>query len=365
MTTLLTNQLTVSLVIPIYNEIGILDALTERIGQLIGELGDYRWEVIYVNDGSKDGSTEKMSELAEAHSWLSSMHLSRNFGHQIAISAGIDYACGDAVIVMDGDLQDPPELIIGMLEKWREGFDVVYATRKSREGETPFKLFTASLFYRLLNKYSEIPIPLDTGDFRLMSRPVVNALSHMRERNRFIRGLVSWIGFKQTPIYYERDKRVEGETKYTLIKMMKFAVDGLLSFSKVPLQLITQLGLFIAGVSFLTILTVIYMTLFTDIPVVRGWASLMIMTMLLGGVQLVCIGVIGEYVGRIFDESRGRPMYLIRNIDTPVSFRLAPTEHQAHLNSINNENNIHVNPKPLNRPQTEEIVLHEYTHAGS
>lgn len=307
---------TVSLVVPIYNEAGILPELTRRIEAVISQTPGYAWEVIYVNDGSSDGSSDQLTLLANRHDWLTVLHFSRNFGHQIAISAGIDYAGGDAVILMDGDLQDPPELVPDMLRLWEDGFDVVYATRKHREGESWFKKTTASMYYRFLSSLADIYIPLDTGDFRLMSRPVVSALSAMKEKNRFIRGMVSWVGFRQTPIYYERDKRFGGETKYTLLKMTRFAMDGLMSFSKVPLQWITTLGFIISMASFIGILAVLYLKLATDIPVEAGWSSIMIGILMLGGIQLICIGMIGDYVGRIFDEVRGRPLYLIRQIDS-------------------------------------------------
>ncbi len=308
-------QKIISVVIPVYNEIGTLPVLTERVAQVIAQLPQFQWEVVYVNDNSSDGSEKLLPQLAEKYPWLSVIHFSRNFGHQIAITAGIDYAQGDAVVVMDGDLQDPPELIPEMVELWQEGFDVVYATRQQREGESLFKLLTASLFYRLFRKMSEVKIPLDTGDFRLMSRPVVNALSQMREKSRFIRGMVSWVGFSQTSLLYERDKRYEGETKYTLFKMMRFAMDGLLSFSKVPLQWITTLGFIISASSFIGILLVLYQTMVLH-DTIRGWSSLMVVVLFLGGVQLICVGMVGEYVARIFDEVRQRPLYLIQRIDS-------------------------------------------------
>ncbi|MGE0200601.1 MAG: glycosyltransferase family 2 protein [Candidatus Melainabacteria bacterium] len=310
---------TVSWVVPVYNEVLLLPELINRIHSVIRKLPRYRWEVILVNDGSRDGSDLALTTLADQTPWLTVLHLSRNFGHQIAISAGIDYARGDAVIVMDGDLQDPPELIIEMLAQWERGYEVVYATRKHRQGETPFKLATAKVFYRLLNKLADIPIPLDTGDFRLMGRPVVNALVHMRERNRFIRGLVSWVGFPQTAVYYHRDERTQGETKYTLFKMLRFALDGILSFSKVPLQMITSLGFMISAFAFLASVVIIGLKLFTHLPVITGWSSVMITVLMLGGIQLICLGMIGEYVARIFDEARGRPLYLIQRVDTRQS----------------------------------------------
>lgn len=333
----------VSVAIPIFNEVNILPELTRRLGELIAGHSQWDWEVIYINDGSSDGSGELMTEQAQTNFWLKVLHLARNSGHQIAITAGVDIAKGDAVIVMDGDLQDPPELLPEMIAKWEEGYDVVYATRKKRDGESWFKLATASAFYRLLDKLTHIKIPLDTGDFRLMSRPVVNALNSMRETNRFIRGLVSWIGYRQTALYYERDSRVHGETKYTLLKMFKFALDGILSFSTVPLQIITTLGFIISITSFLAIFGVIALKLFWQAPIPAGWASLMSAILMLGGIQLICIGMIGEYVGRIFDEVRKRPLYLIDRIDeaSPSCF-----DHSR-------------------QPITKEMSLHEYSTHGS
>ncbi len=310
-----TNRHLVSVVIPIYNEFETLPELISRLDKTIQTHPGFEWEVLFVNDGSSDGSTQLLSDFTHRYSWASALHLSRNFGHQTAISAGIDFAGGDAVIVMDGDLQDPPELLPQMIETWLSGYDVVYATRKHREGETPFKLLTAKLFYRLLKKFSDVEIPLDTGDFRLMSRPVVNAFSMMRERNRFIRGMVSWVGFSQTALYYERDKRNYGETKYTLFKMIRFAVDGLLSFSTVPLQWITTLGFIISAISFLAVLAVFYVSLVLQVTL-PGWSSIMVAILMMGGIQLVCMGMIGEYVGRIFDEVRNRPLYLLSKIDS-------------------------------------------------
>ena len=308
-------QPVISIVIPIYNEAGILPELLRRLHAVITAHTQYEWQVIMVNDGSADQSEALLREAIETHPWLTVLHLSRNFGHQKAISAGMDYATGNAVIVMDGDLQDPPEVIPELITKWQSGFEVIYATRETRVGETPFKLITASLFYRLLQKLSDVYIPLDTGDFRLMDRKVLNALVSMRERNRFILGMVSWIGFRQTALFYQRAERPGGKSKYTLNRMLRFAIDGLLSFSTVPLQLISTLGYIISLASFLTIAVVILIRVLTPWHVQEGWASLMAVLLLLGGIQLVAIGVIGEYLGRIYDEVRQRPLYLIRRID--------------------------------------------------
>lgn len=313
----------VSWVVPVYNEVALLPALVSRLEQVVVSCPQYAWDVILVNDGSVDGTEQALISLAKDHDWLTVVHLSRNFGHQLAITAGIDYADGEAVVVMDGDLQDPPELVREMLALWEQGYDVVYATRQQRAGESWFKLLTAAGFYRVLRSLSDTAIPLDTGDFRLMSRPVVDALGRMREQNRFIRGLVSWAGYRQTPIYYERDARSQGETKFSLWKMFCFALDGVLSFSKVPLRWITSLGLMISLTSFVGILWVLFQKLTGDPSLEAGWSSLMVGILMLGGIQLVCLGMIGEYVGRIFDEVRGRPLYLVKHLDTPRIRRAA------------------------------------------
>lgn len=304
----------ISIVVPLYNEAKIIAALTKRIFHVISTLPEYQWEVIFVDDGSTDGSQSVFQDLTRQYTWLRVLYLSRNFGHQTAITAGCDYATGDAVILMDGDLQDPPELLPAMIDLWQHGFDVITARRKHRKGETKFKLLSAYLFYRTLRLLSDTPMPLDTGDFRLMSRPVVDALKRMPERSRFLRGMVSWTGFKQTELEYEREERTEGETKYTFFKMCRLAVNGILSFSKFPLQIILALGMLFSFISFLGIVAVLYETLVLK-STVRGWSSLMIVVLFMGGIQLICMGLIASYVGRIFDEVRGRPLYFIRQID--------------------------------------------------
>ncbi len=307
------SQNRISVVVPIFNEEKILPELTLRISNVIALLPQYRWEVIYVNDGSSDNSAAIMEQLTRHYTFLKIIHLSRNFGHQTAITAGTDYASGDAVILMDGDLQDPPDLIPEMIDKWLDGFDVVTAKRKHRNGESRFKLASAFLFYRTLRLLADTSIPVDTGDFRLMSRAVVDAVKSMPERSRFLRGMVSWVGFRHTEIEYERSERFEGQTKYTLLKMLRLASNGLLSFSRVPLQAIMALGVFFSGISFIGILIVLYQTLILK-STVRGWSSLMISFLFMGGIQLVCLGMIGSYVGRIFDEVRARPLYFIQRI---------------------------------------------------
>lgn len=303
----------ISIVVPVYNEERILPELTRRISGVLEELPEFDWEVVYVDDGSSDGSAAVLQMLTMKYSWLRVLYLSRNFGHQTATTAGTDYASGDAVILMDGDLQDPPELIPRMLNAWQEGWDVVTARRKHRNGERRFKLATAFLFYRTLRLLSDTAIPVDTGDFRLMSKPVVEALKRMPERSRFLRGMVSWTGFRQTEIEYEREERWEGKTKYTFLKMLRLAANGILSFSHVPLQAIMALGFFFSFASFIGVVAVLYETLILQ-STVRGWSSLMTAVLFMGGIQLICLGAIGSYVGRIFDEVRARPLYFVRNI---------------------------------------------------
>lgn len=303
----------ISIVVPIYNEFAILPELTRRIQDVLAGLPEYDWEVLYVDDGSTDGSAAVLEQLGCEHAWLRVLSLSRNFGHQTAITAGMDHASGDAVILMDGDLQDPPEIIPQLLDRWHQGFDVVTARRKRRNGESPFKLATAFLFYRTLRLLSDTEIPVDTGDFRLMGRNVVDALKRMPERSRFLRGMVSWAGFRHTEVECDRNERLSGETKYTFLKMLRLAANGILSFSRVPLQVILGLGLFFSVVSFVGILAVLYETLVLH-TTVRGWSSLMSAILFMGGIQLVCLGMIGSYVGRIFDEVRARPLYFIQEI---------------------------------------------------
>jgi polyisoprenyl-phosphate glycosyltransferase len=348
----------ITLVVPVYNEHTLLPELTRRIAAVVNTQTEYEWEVLYINDGSSDGSEKVLKELCEQFSWLNVLHFSRNFGHQIAISAGMDAACGDAVILMDGDLQDPPELIPGMLKLWRQGSEVVYGTRKERHGESFFKKWTASLYYRSLKHMSERPIPLDTGDFRLMDRRVVDALCQMREKNRFIRGMVSWVGFKQTPIVYERDGRFAGHSKFTLFKMTHFAMDGLLSFSKVPLQWITTLGFLISTTSFLLALSLLGLKLATHINVQAGWTSIMVCILFLGGIQLICVGMLGEYIGRIFDEVRQRPLYVVQSREGQA----IKGQHQAQKLSSKDESLAYMTtPKskaPVLQSQSQERTTH-------
>jgi len=303
---------TLSVVVPLYNEADNVEELLRRIGQVIAGLSvaPASYEVILVDDGSRDATLEKLRRAAHADAHLRVLSLSRNFGHQIAATAGLDAARGDAVILMDGDLQDPPELIDEFLAKFREGYDVVYATRRRRSGESRFKLFTAAIFYRLIRRLTNVSIPVDTGDFRLMSRRVVAALRDSRERHRFIRGLVSWVGYKQTGIEYDRAERHSGESKYPVSKMFKFAIDGITAFSEIPLRLATWFGFIVSVLAFLVGVYEVTLRIFTgyNLP---GYTSTIVAILFLGGVQLITIGILGEYVGRIYDEIKGRPLYLV------------------------------------------------------
>ena len=303
-----------SIVAPIYNEIGNIEELHKRIHAVMEATGE-SWELVMVNDGSTDGSTDALTDLQKAHpKHVRVVHFARNFGHQIAVTAGMDYARGEAVILIDSDLQDPPEIIPEMIAKWREGYEVVYAVRAKREGESFFKRFTASMFYRVMYSITDMDIPLDTGDFRLMDRSVVEAIHAMREQHRFIRGMVSWVGFRQTGVEYARSARYSGETKYPLKKMLRFAWDGITGFSYFPLQLATYLGFAIAGLNALAILLVIYLRAFTDAEPLEGQATTLVMVLFLGSIQLISLGIIGEYLGRIYNEVKERPLYIVRSV---------------------------------------------------
>jgi len=298
-----------SIVIPVYNEAEVLLVLYERLTEVMIGIGA-PYEIILVNDGSMDASLMLMREVHAKDAHVKFVSLSRNFGHQVAITAGLDHSSGKAVVVMDADLQDPPEVIPELIAKWREGFEVVVAVREGRRGETAFKRGTAALFYRLLRQLTSTEIYLDAADFRLMSRKAVNALNTLRERHRFMRGLASWVGFRQTIVTFTRDVRHAGETKYPLRKMLRFALDGITSFSFFPLQLATYLGF---GVSFISLVYVVYaigLKLFTD-ELVPGWASVIVAILFVGGVQLITVGIIGEYVGRIYEEVKQRPLYFV------------------------------------------------------
>jgi polyisoprenyl-phosphate glycosyltransferase len=309
---------TISVVVPLYNEESNVAPLVERIVKILASIPDRpEYEVVLVNDGSSDGTLAAIRNEMRARSHIVLINLSRNFGHQLAATAGIELASGEAVVLMDGDLQDPPELIASFVERWRAGYDVVYAVRRSRKGESAFKVFTAQLFYRLIKRLTNVAIPVDTGDFRLMSRRVVEALRRSPERHRFLRGMVSWVGFNQTGVEYDRDERRSGVTKYPLAKMLRFAVDGITSFSDIPLRFAAYFGFTVSAIAFIYAIVVIVAKLFrVNAPgYTPGWASTIVAVVFLGGVQLISLGIIGEYLGRIYDQVKGRPLYLVSDIE--------------------------------------------------
>ncbi|KPK00267.1 MAG: glycosyltransferase [Nitrospira bacterium SG8_35_4] len=302
----------ISVIVPVFNEAEVIGTFYKRLKSVVESLAPLSYEIVFVDDGSKDDSHQRLIDLANSDLNVKIIKFSRNFGHQVAITAGIEIAKGDVVVVIDADLQDPPEVIVDFLKKWREGYDVVYAVREKREGEGKLKLYTAAMFYRLLKSITKIDVPVDTGDFRLMSRKVVDHFKELKETDRFVRGLVSWIGFKQVGVFYKRDKRYAGHTKYPYRKMFKFALDGITSFSSVPLKLATWLGYFTSFLAFLYLSTVFFQKIMGI--TVQGFATIMVGMLFLGGVQLICLGIIGEYIGRIFSETKKRPMYVIEDI---------------------------------------------------
>ena len=303
-------KITYSIVVPIYNEKDNIPELHHRVSEVMKSTRKH-WELVLVDDGSTDGSTDMIRELAKKDKDVRPVIFARNFGHQIAITAGWDYARGDAVVIIDADLQDPPELILEMAEKWKEGFEVVYAVRSEREGESWFKLWTASLFYRLIDRITDIKIPLDTGDFRLMDRKVVDVMKTMQERHRFPRGMSAWVGFKQIGVEYKRAARHAGETRYPFKKMLKLALNAITGFSYFPLQVATYIGFISAGIAAIAIPIVIYLRL-TGSQAFFGQATTLIAVLFLGGVQLISLGILGEYIGRLYDEAKGRPLYIVR-----------------------------------------------------
>ena len=300
-----------SVVVPCYNEEKVIAETLRRLKTFRAQVVDLDVELIFVDDGSRDRTRQLLREHSAQDQGVKIIGLARNFGHQIAVTAGVDASNGDAVVIIDADLQDPPEVIHQMIAKWREGYDVVYGTRTDRPGESLLKTTTARGFYRVLNRLSDIPIPLDTGDFRLMSRNVVDTLRAMPERDRFVRGMVSWVGFKQIALSYRRAERFAGESKYPLRKMIHFAVDGILSFSTRPLQMSVALGMISASLALLGICYAIFFRLFTD-TWVAGWTALVIAILFMGGVQLICVGILGAYVGRIYYEIKNRPLYVVQ-----------------------------------------------------
>jgi dolichol-phosphate mannosyltransferase len=325
---------TLSVVAPLFNEEGNVAELVRRLrASADGAPGIDAYELVLVDDGSTDRTAELLLAQAAIDPRIVVVRLSRNFGHQLAATAGLDIARGDAVVLIDADLQDPPELIPALVERWLAGFDVVYAVRRSRKGESAFKLWTAGMFYRVTRRLTKVSIPVDTGDFRLMSRRVVDALKAIRERHRFIRGLVSWVGYPQTAVEYDRDARFSGVTKYPFSKMLRFAIDGITSFSDVPLRFASYFGFIVSAVAFVVGIVEILIRLFTgyNLP---GYTSLIFAVLFLGGVQLIGIGILGEYIGRIYEEIKLRPLYLLAGVDRadpPPIAQLEPNEPASTL----------------------------------
>jgi polyisoprenyl-phosphate glycosyltransferase len=312
-----------SVVVPCRNEEAVLRETHKRlVNVLVPLVQDF--EIIYVDDGSTDSTFACLREIQDMDRHAKVIQLSRNFGHQIATTAGLEHASGDAVVLIDADLQDPPEVIPAMMEQWRNGYDVAYGQRTERDGETLFKVWTAGTFYRIMNRLSAVPIALDTGDFRLMDRKVVNALLRMPERDRFLRGMVSWLGFRQIAVPYRRARRLAGETKYPLLKMLRFAVVGITSFSVLPLKMAIWLGFSASAVAIALIVYAFCIHLFTD-QWVTGWTSLFIAVLFVGGAQLICLGIVGEYVGRIYAETKQRPLYLVQEL---LGFAAEPKAEQ-------------------------------------
>ncbi len=306
----------ISYIFPIYNESGNIELLYQTITDLLKQNQKYNYELIFINDGSRDDSLDKLVALQHHDKRITIIDFARNFGHQIAVTAGLDQAAGDAVIIMDSDMQDPPKVSFELIKKWEEGYDVVYAQRRTRK-DTAFKKLSADLYYRTLQKVADINIPRNTGDFRLIDRKVVNELKRFKEHNRFLRGMVSFVGFKQVAVQFDRDERNAGETGYPLKKMIKFAADGIFSFSTAPLKLISNVGYLIAGISFLGILYAIAIKV--SGTVVPGWTFIVTSVLFIGGIQLIMLGVLGSYIGRIYTEAQDRPLYMVNTIYTSKS----------------------------------------------
>lgn len=301
----------VSLVIPMYYEEEVAEECYKRVKEVLNSLENYEHEVVFVNDGSKDRTLEILENIAANDKNIKVVSFARNFGHQCAVTAGLKEVTGDAIVIIDADLQDPPELIPDMLKLWEDGNEVIYAKRKKRDGESAFKLFTAKMFYKALNGLSDVEIPKDTGDFRLVDKKVVDVINGLPEHNKFLRGLFSWVGFKQAPFEYERKERFAGKTKYPLKKMLKLASDGIISFSTKPLKIIGGIGIASIMVSFLVLLYAILSFIFKWNNLTAGWTSIMVAITFFAGVQLLSIWIISEYIARIYDESKGRPQYII------------------------------------------------------
>jgi polyisoprenyl-phosphate glycosyltransferase len=316
-----------SVVIPCMNEEEVLPETHRRLVAVLEGIS-LNFEIVYVDDGSTDSTPDLLHELQARDSRVRVIRFSRNFGHQVAITAGLEHASGDAVAVIDADLQDPPEVLLDFVAKWLDGYDVVYGVRTERDGETVFKLWTAKIFYHLISHLSVTRIPLDTGDFRLMDRRVVDALLSMPERDRFVRGMVSWLGFSQTAVEYRRAPRLAGVTKFSLFKMVRFALDGIFSFSILPLRLATWTGFAASGLAVFGIVVVLLERFLGVVGLVKGWSSAMIAELFIGGVQLICTGIVGEYVGRIYGEAKRRPLYVVQERMGFEARNIAPAPRQ-------------------------------------
>ncbi len=319
----------ISVIVPVFNEAEGISEFHSRTSAALSAIDGAEWEIVYVDDGSHDSSLQQLDGFTHEDPRISVVKLSRNFGHQTAITAGLDHADGDCIVFIDADLQDPPELIADMFALWKDDYDVVYGRRARRDGETRMKLLTAAAFYRMLRALTNIDIPPDVGDFRLISRRVADELRRMREQDRFVRGLVSWVGFRQTELLYDRDERVAGETKYPYRKMIRFALDGITSFSTLPLKLATWLGYGASALGFVYLLSVFVQKLLGY--TVQGWATIMVALLFFGGVQLVCLGIIGEYIGRIFNEIKGRPLYIVDRVIRNEESKADATSDRASL----------------------------------
>ena len=301
----------ISVVIPMYYEEEVANECYNRMKKNLNELSQYDYEIIFVNDGSKDKTLEILQDIAKQDKKVKIVSFSRNFGHQAAVTAGLKYITGDCGIIIDADMQDPPEVIKDMIKLWEEGNEVIYAKRKKREGETAFKLFTATMFYKVLNGLSEVEIPKDTGDFRLADRKVIDVINSLPEHNKFLRGLFSWVGFKQVPFEYERKERFAGETKYPLKKMLKLATDGIIGFSTKPLKIIGGIGFISVVISVLILIYALLNCIFSWDLIAKGWTSIMFSMTFLIGIQLISIWLVAEYISRIYDEAKGRPQYIV------------------------------------------------------
>lgn len=301
----------ISIIIPMYYEQDVAEICYEKLVNTLKNISEYDYEIVFINDGSEDKTLEILEKIAEYDKKVKIISFSRNFGHQAAVTAGLQYATGDAVAIIDADLQDPPQCIPEMIKLWEQGYDVIYGKRRSRAGESPFKLLTAKMFYKTLNALSDVEIPKDTGDFRLVDRKVVDVINQLPEHNKFLRGLFSWVGYKQIPFEYERDKRYAGKTKYPLRKMIKLAGDGIISFSNKPLKLVGGLGLFSIMVSIIIFMYALISFIFKLNDLSAGWTSIMFGITFFAGVQLLSLWVLSEYIGRIYDETKNRPQYII------------------------------------------------------